>query len=80
MGFLTQHLAEKRAIPSFYSIGGDPWSFIDFPQKTKSGAAVSETSSLGVTAVWACIKVLANTMASLPLITYKRLDKKGKER
>lgn len=80
MGFLTRHLAEKRAIPSFQTLGGDPWSFIDFPQKTKSGAEVSEMSSLAVTAVWACIKVLANTMASLPLITYKRVDKKGKER
>jgi len=80
LGFLTRHLAEKRAIPSFYTIGGDPWSFIDFPQKTKSGADVSENTALGVTAVWACIKILANSMASLPLITYKRLDKKGKER
>ncbi len=80
MGFLTTLLSEKRAIPSFYQIGGDPWSFIDFPRKTKSGASVSEQSSLAVTAVWASIKILANTMATLPLITYKRLEKRGKER
>jgi len=80
LGFLTNLLVEKRAINPFYVMGGDPWSFIDFPQKTKSGAEVSEMSSLGVTAVWACIKILANSMASLPLITYKRLDPKGKKR
>ena len=41
--------------------------------------SVSAESSLRSTAVFACVRVLSETLASLPLITYRRLPR-GKER
>jgi HK97 family phage portal protein len=40
---------------------------------------IDENTALTYTAVWACVKVLSETLATLPLITYKK-DKDGKER
>ena len=44
-----------------------------------SGVHVTPESSLRATAVFACVRVLGETLASLPLITYRRLPR-GKER
>lgn len=46
---------------------------------TKAGVPVTVNSALAVTAVWACIRVLAESVAQLPLHLYQRLPK-GKER
>ena len=43
---------------------------------TNSGIRVSEKSSLGLTAVWAAVRLLSETIASLPLNVYK-IDKDG---
>lgn len=48
--------------------------------EAKSGIKVSEKSALQSNAVYACVKVLAETIASLPLFVYKRLEPRGKER
>jgi HK97 family phage portal protein len=78
LGFLADLLWEKR--DTFGLRGESPWSFVDMSANpTKSGASVSENTALSLTAVWACIRVLAWTKASLPLITYRRLPQ-GKER
>jgi len=45
-----------------------------------SGVRVSEETSMRLTAVFACVRVLAWTMASLPLPVYRRLEPRGKER
>ena len=45
-----------------------------------SGVEVDRSSSLGITAVWACVRVLSETLASLPLILYRRLEGDAKER
>lgn len=47
--------------------------------EAKSGARVNEKTAVQVTAVFACVRLLAQTIASLPLHTYKRLPE-GKER
>jgi len=52
-------------------------SFLSGP--TKSGVAVDEETSLQVIAVYACVNLLASSIASLPLPLYKRLTR-GKER
>lgn len=52
--------------------------FSDRP--TSSGVNVTETVALGIPAVYACIRVLAESIASLPLITYERLKNGDKER
>jgi HK97 family phage portal protein len=46
---------------------------------THSGIILNEQSSMKVVAVYACVNLLASTLASLPLIVYRRLDR-GKER
>lgn len=48
--------------------------------ETTAGVSVTELSALQSTAVYACVRLLAETVASLPLITYRRLENGGKER
>jgi HK97 family phage portal protein len=50
------------------------------PIATASGATVTEKSSLGLTAIYSAVKLIAWTLASLPLPVYKRLTPRGKER
>jgi len=80
MGFLTKYITEKRQLP--FGLGGEsPWAISDLvANPTKSGSVVTENLSLSVTAVWACVRILAWTQASLPLITYERLVPRGKRR
>lgn len=41
-------------------------------QPTKAGVSVNETSALALPTVYACIRVLAESVASLPLVLYER--------
>jgi HK97 family phage portal protein len=80
MGFLTNFITEKRNLPfGSGTVGESPWLFMEVGKKTKSGAVVNENIALSISTVWACVRILAWTIASLPLITYKRLER-GKER
>lgn len=45
-----------------------------------SGRDVTPMSSLQSVAVYACVRVLAESIGTLPLITYRRLTPRGKER
>lgn len=45
-----------------------------------SGLWVNPETSLKFSAVWACVQVLAEDVAKLPLIMYRRKDNGGKER
>ena len=47
---------------------------------TSSGVQVTEQGALQMTAVFACVRILAETVASLPLILYERLPDGGKAR
>lgn len=47
--------------------------------ESASGRSVSDTTALQSTAVLACVRVLSETIASLPLIMYRRLPR-GKQR
>jgi HK97 family phage portal protein len=46
---------------------------------TAAGAAVTEDSAMALTSVYACVKLIAWTTASLPLAVYKYLQPRGKE-
>jgi len=46
---------------------------------TSSGKVVNEKSAMQTTAVYACVRILSETIASLPLHTYQKTDK-GKEK
>lgn len=47
---------------------------------TKSGAWVTPETAMRATAVYACVRVLAEDVAKLPLILYRRTGNGGKER
>jgi len=49
-------------------------------RETSSGIHINETVALGIPAVYACIRVLTEAIAALPLITYQRFDNGDKER
>lgn len=48
-------------------------------EKTSSGVTINETNALQITAVWACVRVISETIASLPLFVYERIGT-GQER
>lgn len=49
-------------------------------EPSKAGVSVSETTALRNVAVLACLRILSETPASLPLFVYRRLPNGGKER
>ena len=58
-----------------YQLNGAPFLF----GRSISGANVNEISAMRVSAVYACVRILAESIAALPLHVYKYTDK-GKER
>jgi len=68
-------LFEKRL--STESAAG--WGSLGWGSRSKSGVNVGIDGSLVSSAVWACVRVRSESMASLPLILYRR-TKSGKER
>lgn len=49
-------------------------------QDTASGRAVTPAESMQLVAVYACVRVLAETIGTLPLFVYRRLEPRGRER
>lgn len=47
---------------------------------TSAGVNISETTALNLSVVWACVRVISETIGSLPWITYRRSDDDGRER
>ncbi len=56
-----------------YINGGNVFSL--FGTVASTGVAVSEETSLRCSAVYACVRVISETIASLPLFVYERLEK-----
>ncbi len=73
---LISRFFEARAGPK-NSLPGTTYSF--FFGSTTSGKTVNERTAMQITAVYACIRILAETIASLPLHTY-RYTINGKEK
>lgn len=78
MGWLTQALQTRASSgisnPSnwlFDALGGST---------TATGKRVNEDSALGHSPVWAAVRLVSETAASLPLMVYERLDPRGKRR
>ena len=67
---------ESRASPK-NNLWGNTYSF--FFGSTISGKTVNERTAMQTTAVYACVRILAETIASLPLHTYRYTDR-GKEK
>lgn len=73
---LLSRLFQTRASPKI-SIWGSTTSF--FFGTSNSGKTVNERTAMQTTAVYACVRILAETIASLPLHTY-RYTVNGKEK
>lgn len=54
--------------------GWESW----MPTPTLSGVSVTSDTALSLTAVYACVNVIATTLASLPFIVYERLPNGGR--
>ena len=55
---------------------GFPWGY----QRSKTGLNIDEETALSASAVWSAVTQLSQSVASLPLHLYKRLQPRGKER
>lgn len=76
MGFLTT-LLERREHPSSHS----GWERIFGGGMTShAGVTVTEEGALSLSTVFACAKVLGESVAMLPLLTYRKRADGGKER
>lgn len=60
------------------SPGGDFW-FTPIGMRSIMGARINEESAMRLSAVYACVRVLAETMAILPFTLYRRKENGGKE-
>lgn len=58
----------------------DGWLVRHFYNPVHSGVSVTEMSSMRATAVFACVRLISGTIASLPLPVYQRIKPRGKER
>jgi HK97 family phage portal protein len=60
---------ERRAVPD--------WARADLPWADYADAT---TSPMRISAVWACVRIIADTVASLPLVLYRRRGDGSRER
>lgn len=72
-------LLEKRSAKSNLKNPAQ-WFTNLFGNMTSTGKNISEQNALENSAVWSCVRILSEDLASLPLIVYKRLNPRGKER
>lgn len=71
----------NRSVEIGWKTGEKGWSlFFGGGSRSAAGVNVTEASSMRVSAVYACVRVLSETLASIPLPVYKRLKPRGKER
>lgn len=76
MGIFTS-LFRSRDKPT-NATAGSRYSF--YMGGTTSGKAVTERSSMQMTAVYACVRILSETVAELPLHLYRYKEDNGKEK
>lgn len=63
----------------------DPWddryyTSLDDGGVARTGVAVTPETALKISAVWACNRLISQSLASIPLVTYRRLGDDGRER
>ena len=73
--FLSKLFRTRDKPKDWYS--GTDFRYLFGP--TTSGKAVNEFTAMQTTAVYACVRILSETLAALPLQLYRYTDK-GKER
>jgi HK97 family phage portal protein len=78
MGWLS-FLDRFRASSDDRSPWGDFW-FEPVSVRSASGVRVSSDSAMRLAAVYACVRILSETLASLPLVLYRQRADGGKDR
>lgn len=76
---IERWLGGQPAVEKRSSLDAALWGLLD-GARSSAGVVVSEESSLRNTAVLACVRILSNSTAMLPLPVYRRLSPRGKER
>ena len=80
MSFIAKLISESRS-SEVISLRNPPERFLNlFGGGTSSGQMVTETTALSLTAVYACVNLISDTMAQMPLVVNKRLIPRGKDR
>src|SRR5581483_10363343 len=74
MGIVSRMLAQEPRGPLY-----DYW-YTPLGLTSSSGVKVDADAAEGVSAVFACVNVIAETLASLPLVVYQRLPNGGRRR
>lgn len=74
-GFASRWIESRRA----FTTSSKDLSDLFGSQKSQSGIDVTEDSALNYSSVWAAVRLISETIASLPLLTYRRTEG-GKER
>lgn len=71
----TSGKVEKRSDGPSFSIG-DPAlaAFLGLGLSSSAGVPVNERSSLGLTAVWRAVSIIAGAIGALPMKTYRSVD------
>ncbi|ETJ41895.1 HK97 family portal protein, partial [human gut metagenome] len=77
MGFLNWLRGDTTRNATDHAIGTG-YSF--FFGATSSGRPVTERSAMQMTAVYSCVRILAEAIAGLPLHVYRYKDGGGKEK
>ncbi|MGE3932368.1 MAG: phage portal protein [Rhodospirillaceae bacterium] len=77
----VEPVLHKRSLENPSISIGDPraYELLGGGAKTRAGALISETSAMNIVAVQCAVRILAETLASLPFVLYRRRDR-GKER
>jgi len=64
-----------------FSVNRQPGQELNiFDRISRSGVSVNEATAFKSIAYWACVRILSETLASLPLFLYHRLEPRGKEK
>ena len=58
----------------------DDFWYGDVGPMTRAGVRIDGDNAMRISAVYGCVRIISETLGSLPLITYRRLSDGGKER
>lgn len=80
MGILANIIPAPTAGPSTSRDPRDNYWFTELALPTLSGISINADTALTLSVVWACVRILSSSIASLPCIMYRRIADGGKER
>lgn len=77
MSFLSRMLASS---PTGVTDTGRYDDILEYGLRSTSGVPITPDTALKISTVWACVRLIAETIASLPLIVYRVRPDGGRER